>query len=195
MGCLKPVSTWSSSPRPCALFPCSHWKRDLEKPGPCNAAVSGTRLFPPHSWNRSGLLPQLQGLNQLCSLPWANPTSSRPAGFAFCSRSSSSCSLTPKPQRFQLLFDLGQGLISQVKNLTLYETLTSRACLFKMEFNHGDIFSSIPALFIIFFLIAQRGKFIKELGFNWLQGGRRDGETTRSSGGFVSPQKLLLSLD
>lgn len=36
---------------------------------------------------------------------------------------------------------------------------------------------------------------MKELGFNWLQGGRRDGETTRSSGGFVSPQKLLLSLD
>lgn len=41
-------------------------------------------------------------------------------------------------------------MISQVKNLTLSETLTSLACLFKMEFNHGDIFTSILALFIIF---------------------------------------------
>lgn len=42
-------------------------------------------------------------------------------------------------------------MISQGKNLTLSETLTSRACLLKMEFNRGDIFPSIPALFIIFF--------------------------------------------
>lgn len=63
---------------------------------------------------------------------------------------SSSCSLMPKSQRFKLLFDLGKAVISQVKNLTLSGTLTSRACLFKMEFNHGDIFPSIPALFIIF---------------------------------------------
>lgn len=64
-------------------------------------------------------------------------------------------------------------MISQVKNLTLSETLTSRACLFKMEFNHGDIFLSIHALFIISLIAStftQRGKFIKELGFNWLLG-------------------------
>lgn len=41
-------------------------------------------------------------------------------------------------------------MISQVENLTLSETLTSSACLFKMEFNHGGIFPSILALFVIF---------------------------------------------
>lgn len=56
------------------------------------------------------------------------------------------------------------------------------------------IFCPLYLLCLLFFLLiastfSQRGKFIKELGFNCLLG------TTENSCGFISPQKLLLNLD
>lgn len=102
-------------------------------------------------------------------------------------------------------------MISQVKNLTLSETLTSLACLFKMEFNHGDIFPSTLALFIIFPLSLSRGNSLKSrdvIGWFSLSDGRHAARQVMGPGnkarrGFshqklsrvYHPRSSLLSLD
>lgn len=73
-----------------------------------------------------------------------------------------------------------------------------------MEFNRGDVFPSIPALFIIFFLIAcalaQRGNALRRwglIGCLGVSGGRRDGDQRdhQELGWVYRPKQLLLSLD
>lgn len=99
------LCTWSSSPRPCPLIPCPYWNRALERPGPCNAATYWHSVF------LSTHIASLQCLAPALQLAVVLFHHHQDSWFCllFKEQSHSSFSFIPKSQRFNLLFDLGQG--------------------------------------------------------------------------------------